>query len=148
MPTKSTQRILFSALSLIYFALMQTACSTVASNKIVDPVTTNSPVTPPLHSISSQMSESQIIHNRPTGSAKTKVGTLIINSPKVTVGNAPKPIPKMPKRGVSMDDVIAEFGNPNSKHGPVGKPPISRWFYDDFKVVFEYNHVIQSVANR
>jgi hypothetical protein len=30
--------------------------------------------------------------------------------------------------------------------GPVGEPPITRWDYDKFVVVFEYNRVIHSVT--
>ncbi|RMH14991.1 MAG: hypothetical protein D6698_11835 [Gammaproteobacteria bacterium] len=90
------------------------------------------------------------ISNEPSGTATTRSGTLvIINKPTVEVGSsAPKPLPKMPKRGMSMAEVEKAFGKPERKVGPVGKPPITRWFYPEFKVVFESHYVIQAVANR
>lgn len=53
---------------------------------------------------------------------------------------------EMPVRGATMDRVQQLFGAPNSVNGPVGDPPITRWNYDQFVVVFEYNRVIHSVA--
>lgn len=49
-----------------------------------------------------------------------------------------------PVRGLSMDDVKNQFGNPRQIDGPIGKPPITRWAYDKFTVVFEGNIVIDS----
>lgn len=54
----------------------------------------------------------------------------------------------MPVRGMSMDQVIAKFGQPKEKLKPVGDPPITRWIYDGYTVYFEYTYVIQSVVNR
>jgi hypothetical protein len=56
----------------------------------------------------------------------------------------------MPKRGVSMDDVEKRFGAPVTRHPTVGgasaqQPPITRWDYSGFSVVFEGNHVVDSV---
>lgn len=53
---------------------------------------------------------------------------------------------EMPTRGMSMDRVQGSFGAPRSVSGPVGDPPITRWDYDGFVVVFEYRHVVHSVA--
>ena len=53
---------------------------------------------------------------------------------------------EMPVRGATMDRVQQLFGPPNSVNGPVGEPPITRWNYDQFVVVFEHNRVIHSVA--
>ncbi len=52
---------------------------------------------------------------------------------------------EMPERGASMDRVEARFGAPLSVSGPVGEPPITRWEYADFVVVFEYRHVVHSL---
>lgn len=49
-----------------------------------------------------------------------------------------------PVRGLTMDDVRAKFGEPREVNGPVGNPPITRWIYKDFTVVFESNYVIDS----
>ena len=51
-----------------------------------------------------------------------------------------------PVRGATMERVQQLFGAPQSVSGPVGEPPITRWNYDKFVVVFEHNRVIHSVA--
>ncbi|MFU8896359.1 MAG: hypothetical protein ACNA8J_08225 [Gammaproteobacteria bacterium] len=52
---------------------------------------------------------------------------------------------EMPSRGMTMDRVQNRFGAPRNITGPVGDPPITRWDYGDFVVVFEYRHVIHSI---
>ena len=44
-----------------------------------------------------------------------------------------------------MAKVQKMFGAPIKKVAAVGKPPITRWVYSDYTVVFEYKHVVQSV---
>ncbi len=51
-----------------------------------------------------------------------------------------------PTRGTSKNAVIKQFGQPNSKVGAIGHPPITRWIYSDFIVFFEYSHVIDAVV--
>ena len=51
----------------------------------------------------------------------------------------------MPPQGMSMSKVQKNFGVPVKKTKAVGKPPITRWIYPDYTVVFEYKHVVQSV---
>jgi hypothetical protein len=51
----------------------------------------------------------------------------------------------MPRRGISMDDVLSEFGEPDERFGPVGEPPISEWNYGSFRVYFEHNLVLHSI---
>ena len=53
-----------------------------------------------------------------------------------------------PTRGMTMDEVSAQFGDPQEKKPPVGDPPITRWVYEKFTVHFEHNYVIHSVVNR
>jgi hypothetical protein len=53
-----------------------------------------------------------------------------------------------PKRGMTMEEVSAQFGNPKEIKPPVGNPPITRWVYDKFTVHFEQNYVIHSVIHR
>jgi hypothetical protein len=60
---------------------------------------------------------------------------------------------KLPRRGLLMNQVEAQFGAPSTKHAPVGggsaqQPPITRWSYPDFTVYFENNHVVNAVVNR
>jgi hypothetical protein len=53
-----------------------------------------------------------------------------------------------PARGATMERVRQLFGAPDSISGPVGEPPITRWDYDRFVVVFEHSRVIHSVVRR
>jgi hypothetical protein len=52
----------------------------------------------------------------------------------------------LPVRGSSMSAVRSKFGEPVSQTGPVGTPPISRWDYTDFVVVFEGEAVLHSLV--
>jgi hypothetical protein len=57
----------------------------------------------------------------------------------------------MPKRGSTMGDVEKQFGAPVTRHATVGggsphQPPITRWDYNGFSVVFERDRVIDSVV--
>jgi hypothetical protein len=51
-----------------------------------------------------------------------------------------------PQRGATMTAVEAKFGAPSNKSSPVGNPPITKWFYPDFVVVFEHDKVLHSVV--
>ena len=57
----------------------------------------------------------------------------------------------LPKRGSTMEDVEKNFGAPVSRHAAVGgasaaQPPITRWDYNGFSVVFERQYVIDAVV--
>jgi hypothetical protein len=49
-----------------------------------------------------------------------------------------------PKRGSTMGDVEKQFGAPVTRHATVGAPPITRWDYNGFSVVFERDRVIDA----
>lgn len=51
----------------------------------------------------------------------------------------------MPRRGISMDDVLGEFGEPDERFGPVGEPPITEWVYGSFRVYFEHQIVLHTI---
>lgn len=51
-----------------------------------------------------------------------------------------------PRRGMSMDKVQQEYGQPIAISDSVGKPPITRWTYSDRVVYFEYSTVLHVVA--
>lgn len=51
-----------------------------------------------------------------------------------------------PQRGSTMSAVEARFGAPANKSSPVGNPPITKWFYPNFVVVFEHDKVLHSVV--
>lgn len=51
-----------------------------------------------------------------------------------------------PHRGMRMDQVERQFGEPATRHPTVGKPPITRWDYPQFSVFFEHDRVIHTVV--
>ncbi len=53
-----------------------------------------------------------------------------------------------PQLGQSMDQVRAQWGEPEKMDGPVGEPPITRWEYEVFTVYFEGDKVIHSVVKQ
>ncbi len=55
---------------------------------------------------------------------------------------------KVPKNGMTKEEVIAKFGPPQNRKAPVGDPPITRWEYSGFYVYFEYNLVLHSVIKK
>ena len=54
---------------------------------------------------------------------------------------------KMPRpgKGMSKAEVEKLFGVPENSQGPVGQPPITRWQYSEYVVIFEYDHVVHTV---
>jgi hypothetical protein len=50
-----------------------------------------------------------------------------------------------PRRGMTMDRVQNEYGQPIAISDSVGKPPITRWTYNDRIVFFEYSSVLHVV---
>jgi len=51
-----------------------------------------------------------------------------------------------PTRGMTMNQVLSQFGQPLEKKDTVGEPPITQWIYADFSVYFENQWVIQAVV--
>ena len=78
--------------------------------------------------------------------------TLVVND---QVQLRPSEVAK-PTRGSSMSAVAQKFGEPTTKHPAVGgcsagaspcrTPPITRWDYPGFSVIFENDHVVESVS--
>lgn len=54
----------------------------------------------------------------------------------------------LPGRGMTMGQVEERFGEPATKEGPVGTPPITTWVYDRFTVYFEDRYVIHAVFHK
>jgi len=75
-----------------------------------------------------------------TGTAQAD--TVVVDD-KVQVRESQMPTPK---RGTTMSDVEKHFGAPADKRPTVGQPPITRWDYNGFAVVFEGDRVIDSVV--
>ncbi len=66
-------------------------------------------------------------------------------------GAAPTAFIDKPDKGMSMQQVVAKYGEPTARHATVGgaskvQPPITRWDYAAFTVVFENNKVIDAVV--
>jgi hypothetical protein len=53
-----------------------------------------------------------------------------------------------PRRGMSMNKVENELGQPVNISPSVGEPPITSWTYPDRVVFFEYSKVIHVVEKR
>lgn len=66
---------------------------------------------------------------------------------KLTIGvskQGDKSIEK-PKAGTPMEKVRQKYGEPQSVKNAVGEPPITRWFYPEFTVYFEFDKVVHAV---
>jgi hypothetical protein len=55
---------------------------------------------------------------------------------------------QLPERGLDKSTVETRLGAPQRVEGPVGEPPITKWIYADFIVVFEYDHVVHTVQRK
>lgn len=72
---------------------------------------------------------------------------VLIHADTMTLGPL-GPAAEGPKRGITMAEVEASIGPPQSTSGPVGDPPITVWHYPTFNVYFEYDRVLHSVEPR
>lgn len=67
---------------------------------------------------------------------------------------ASAPAVSTPRAGVSMASVRTQYGAPAVEHPTVSvnggpfQPPITRWDYDGFSVIFERDLVVHSVVHR
>ena len=62
-------------------------------------------------------------------------------------GHTPTDAPQiMPVRGVNMESVLLEFGEPMQRYEAIGEPPISEWVYTSFRVYFEHEIVLHSIV--
>lgn len=53
-----------------------------------------------------------------------------------------------PRSGMTAAKVKEIFGLPKARGERIGNPPITRWVYKNFIVVFEGDHVINSVIKK
>ena len=67
----------------------------------------------------------------------------VVEAPPNSASGLPRPT-----RGMSMQEVESIFGSPVERKRPVGEPPITRWVYDGFSVIFESRSVLHSVVHR
>jgi len=73
--------------------------------------------------------------------------TLVIPDISNQPSNSPEGVPR-PTRGMTMDQVREQYGEPQEVKGPVGNPPITRWYYERFIVNFEREYVIHSMVRK
>jgi hypothetical protein len=69
---------------------------------------------------------------------------------KIPEGDA-QPEVRLPAKGATMADVEKKFGAPRDRRPTVGgatprQPPITRWDYDAFSVIFEHDRVVDAVV--
>jgi len=55
---------------------------------------------------------------------------------------------EFPRRGMTMDKVQNELGQPIEMSLPIGEPPITTWSYGDRVVYFEHSTVLHVVASK
>jgi len=79
--------------------------------------------------------------------ALLSVSPVLLHADTMTLGPL-GPADDGPKRGLTMAQVEATIGPPQSTAGPVGDPPITVWHYPTFNVYFEYDKVLHSVEPR
>ncbi len=72
---------------------------------------------------------------------------LLIDAIAEAPANAPGALPR-PTRGMTMNKVRAEFGEPTKANPWVGDPPITRWDYPKYSVFFEHQYVLDTVIHR
>jgi hypothetical protein len=86
---------------------------------------------------------------------KTLIGCLLALTAVTTLGDTllldgievdAQSASERPRRGSTMANVEAQFGAPNQRVPAVGEPPITRWEYPGFTVVFEHDRVLHSVV--
>jgi len=80
--------------------------------------------------------------------ASSLPGTAAAESVAVPAGQqADRSSVDIPQSGMKQSSVENHYGNPNSRRGPVGDPPITVWSYNGFTVYFEYDRVIHTVID-
>jgi hypothetical protein len=63
----------------------------------------------------------------------------------------PAPQVKIPAKGITMAEMAKQYGEPRRKQPTVGgtaprQPPITRWDYESFSVIFERDRVVDVVV--
>lgn len=52
-----------------------------------------------------------------------------------------------PRKGMTMRQVLKQFGKPVKHLTPIDNPPITRWIYPKYTVYFEEHYVIHTVVH-
>ena len=56
-------------------------------------------------------------------------------------------LPAQPHRGMTMNQVLKQFGKPVKRLAPVDNPPVTRWVYPKYTVYFVDRYVIHTVVH-
>lgn len=92
----------------------------------------------PVSEISDQSSETEMTDTQVTGDVvEIQEGETL-----------PVRVLDFPRRGMTMDKVRNELGEPLEISATIGTPPITIWTYSDRVVYFEYSSVVHVVATR
>jgi hypothetical protein len=96
-----------------------------------------------------QQTSSSVKHTmqQPTIQYQTTGDTLVLPPKEMQPGETIN-IKKFdtPRRGVTMETVRRQLGQPIATSASVGQPPITRWTYQDRIVYFEYSKVLHVVT--
>lgn len=94
-----------------------------------------------------QMSQQAVQVQQPTIQYQTTGDTLVLPPKEMQPGETIN-IKKLdtPRRGVTMDTVRRQLGQPIATSASVGQPPITHWTYQDRVIYFEYSKVLHVVA--
>ena len=73
--------------------------------------------------------------------------TLLLDAISAAPPNSTEGVPR-PNRGARMSDVVAKYGEPESRRDAIADPPITRWVYPSYTVYFEHDRVLDVVVHR
>lgn len=89
--------------------------------------------------------DGQAMSGGSSSSGETAMAAAETSSAGMNVSAGPAPA-DAPRGAMTMEQVRASKGDPDSILGAVGDPPITRWQYPEYVVYFEHDLVITSVA--
>jgi len=100
---------------------------------------------PSLKQLASVLAFTGILNAMSSGMAAADV--LMIDVINQRPQNSPDGL-KRPDRMMTMDQVQAGYGAPDTRYDAVGDPPITRWEYGSYSVYFEYQWALETVVRR
>jgi hypothetical protein len=86
----------------------------------------------------------KLLDEAPSTASTTQTGDVLELQSGETL---PVRVLDFPHRGMSMDNVQKELGEPLEISPTIGDPPITSWSYNDRTVYFEHSRVIHAVSN-
>ena len=83
-------------------------------------------------------------HSRGKLAMKLKTVSILLSALTIHVNALSAADDLYPIRGATKAQIQEQYGQPRDTRGPVGDPPITRWIYSDFSVVFEYDKALHA----